>query len=255
MPAFKDLTGQIFGRLTVIKQAENKNGRVMWLCICSCKNKEYIALSKTLLNGTCKSCGCITKERCTNNISKNKKYNIYDLTGEYGIGYYKDNTEFYFDLNNYDKIKDCYWTKKDEYAVTVTLKTKLGKRISMHQLLYGDYVDHIDGNRSNNRKYNIRKATTSENNSNTKIYKNNKSGVKGVSYHDAYGYKATIQKNKIVYDLIYTYNFEEAVLYREIAELYLFKEFSRRYNELKNKYKDIDLENFIKNNIPKILNC
>ena len=32
MPKFEDLTGQKFGRLTVIKRAPNKNGRTAWYC-------------------------------------------------------------------------------------------------------------------------------------------------------------------------------------------------------------------------------
>ena len=35
-----------------------------------------------------------------------KKYNTYDLSGEYGIGYTSKGEEFYFDLDDYDKIKD-----------------------------------------------------------------------------------------------------------------------------------------------------
>lgn len=37
---------------------------------------------------------------------KNKRYNRYDLTGEYGIGYTNQGVEFYFDLEDYDKIKE-----------------------------------------------------------------------------------------------------------------------------------------------------
>ncbi|WP_368488451.1 hypothetical protein [Clostridium sp. BJN0013] len=37
------------------------------------------------------------------------KYNTYDLTGEYGIGYDAKGNIFYFDLEDYDRIKDFYW--------------------------------------------------------------------------------------------------------------------------------------------------
>ena len=37
MSNFIDLTGQKFGRLTVIKRVENtKEGRAKWLCQCEC---------------------------------------------------------------------------------------------------------------------------------------------------------------------------------------------------------------------------
>ena len=36
-PSFKDLTGQKFGKLTVISRCENdKYGRAQWLCKCTC---------------------------------------------------------------------------------------------------------------------------------------------------------------------------------------------------------------------------
>jgi hypothetical protein len=58
---FIDLTGQIFGNLTVIKRAENVKSSqiiVQWFCRCSCGNN-IIIQSATLRNGTVKSCGCL----------------------------------------------------------------------------------------------------------------------------------------------------------------------------------------------------
>ena len=44
------------------------------------------------------------KESVTNAL---KKYNRYDLSGEYGIGWTTNtNHVFYFDLEDYEKIKD-----------------------------------------------------------------------------------------------------------------------------------------------------
>jgi hypothetical protein len=39
MPSFQDLIGQRFGKLTVIRRAENgASGRARWLCQCECGN-------------------------------------------------------------------------------------------------------------------------------------------------------------------------------------------------------------------------
>lgn len=45
-----------------------------------------------------------------------------------------------------------------------------------------EFIDHIDGDRLNNSIENLREATRSENNRNSRIKKNNSSGVKGVSW-------------------------------------------------------------------------
>lgn len=61
MSAVRDLTGQRFGRLTVLEQAGRKNGRVLWLCQCDCGNLK-IEHSSYLTAGKVKSCGCLHKE-------------------------------------------------------------------------------------------------------------------------------------------------------------------------------------------------
>jgi hypothetical protein len=45
------------------------------------------------------------------------------------------------------------------------------------------FIDHADGNRSNNRIENLREATRAQNNYNAKLRSDNTSGVKGVSWH------------------------------------------------------------------------
>lgn len=68
MGRFIDLTGQRFGRLTVVKRVDDcvrSNGkkRVQWLCKCSCKEgNEVIVCGDHLKNGHTKSCGCYQKE-------------------------------------------------------------------------------------------------------------------------------------------------------------------------------------------------
>lgn len=64
---FKDITGQKFGKLTVLKRAENKNKIVYWLCQCECGNQKKIA-SSSLLNGRTKSCGLCLRNDAINEI-------------------------------------------------------------------------------------------------------------------------------------------------------------------------------------------
>lgn len=72
MGAFVDLTGQRFGRLTVIERSNNKGRRVAWLCYCDCGNK-VIALSERLIAGRNKSCGCLHKELLSKGVLKHGK--------------------------------------------------------------------------------------------------------------------------------------------------------------------------------------
>lgn len=59
----KDLTGRVFGRLTALYPTERRDshGVIYWLCQCDCGNQTEATVS-SLLNGTCKSCGCLKKE-------------------------------------------------------------------------------------------------------------------------------------------------------------------------------------------------
>ena len=57
-----DLTGQRFGRLTVIKKAKiHKDDGAYWECLCDCGNTTEVA-SKYLRSGLTKSCGCLAGE-------------------------------------------------------------------------------------------------------------------------------------------------------------------------------------------------
>lgn len=52
----EDLTGRVFGELTVLSRAESCKGRTRWLCRCSC-GKEKIVAAHELKTGRTKCCG------------------------------------------------------------------------------------------------------------------------------------------------------------------------------------------------------
>lgn len=77
MSVFIDLTGQKFGRLTVVERAENhvtKGGqsKTMWLCRCDCggENSVIITSSQNLKSGTTRSCGCMSSKKTIGERSK-----------------------------------------------------------------------------------------------------------------------------------------------------------------------------------------
>jgi hypothetical protein len=53
----------------------------------------------------------------------------------------------------------------------------------MHHGFLPKCIDHIDGNKTNNKIENLREATNQENQYNRKLSKNNKSGIKGISWN------------------------------------------------------------------------
>ena len=74
-----DLTGQRFGRLTVMERAEDyvsPKGRHIprWLCKCDC-GKEKVINSESLKSGKTKSCGCLYKSVDHSSL-------VHDLTGQ-----------------------------------------------------------------------------------------------------------------------------------------------------------------------------
>lgn len=45
MSKFKDITGQRFGRLTVLYRLHNIKGKTKWFCVCDCGNLKEVTLS------------------------------------------------------------------------------------------------------------------------------------------------------------------------------------------------------------------
>ena len=59
-----DLTGNKYGRLTVLGDdgTRTKSGKVLWLCLCECGNTTYVRADH-LKNGSVVSCGCLNEEK------------------------------------------------------------------------------------------------------------------------------------------------------------------------------------------------
>lgn len=96
-------------------------------------------------------------------------------------------------------------------------------------------IDHIDRNRANNRKSNLRFCSDKENSINHSLRKDNISGVVGVRLlkNDKWAARITIN-NKEVHLGVFE-NFDDAVKTRLKAEEKYFKEFAPQ-KHLYNKY-------------------
>ena len=200
MPPKKDLTGMNFGKLIVLCDSgkRTKNNAVLWECECVCeKHTKILVTTCHLRSGHTKSCGCLKSELT---ILRNKKYNTYNLSGEYGIGWTTNNDkEFYFDLEDYDLIKSYCWNESaNGYIYT---KIKNNKTIFFHRLVLkitdaNIDIDHIYHVKVDNRKSQLRPTEHQQNCFNTIISKNNTSGITGVWKDNS--------RNKWVAELIVT---------------------------------------------------
>ena len=227
----KNLSGQTFGRLKVIERnGSDKHGKALWKCICECgSEKIVIATTSQLTTSHTQSCGCLQKERTS---KANKKYNSYDLSGEYGIGYTSKGKKFYFDLEDYDKIKDYCWEEARGYIIAPD-KNNRSKNILMHRLVMNCTdndiaVDHKRHKTYDNRKTQLRICTDSQNNMNHAIRIDNTSGATGVCFDKKINkwYAQIKVKNKKRITLGYFTNFEDAVVARKQAEEKYFGEYS-----------------------------
>jgi hypothetical protein len=227
-----DLSGKRYGRLKIVSFSHSERMpsggiRYFWNCECDCGNKKIIGLNG--LFGKTVSCGCYHLEI----LNKQKKYNKYTFHDTYVEGYTEKDEVFYFDLEDYDKIKDCYWHIEEGYVRNENRVNKKRVRIAMHRLLLdapdGIIVDHINQNRADNRKCNLRFATKSQNSINSnKLIGNSK--FRGVVTHGD-KWVASIKHNKENLYIGIFNTFEEAVEARIKKEIELFGEFSPYYKK------------------------
>lgn len=126
--SFIDLTGQRFGKLVVIKRADNHGRRTAWLCLCDC-GTEKVVIAESLRSGNTKSCGCshgeshghsndrlysvwcTMKARCIN--TNNRRYKDYGGRGITVCDEWMHSFSMFYEwamANDYDynaKVGDC----------------------------------------------------------------------------------------------------------------------------------------------------
>ena len=238
--AKKDFTGMVIGDFTVLDRHNEDytypNGRKMpqWNVMHTC-GRTLIFKTQYLTSGKL-MCECM-KPHC-----------VYDLTGEYGVGYTSKGEEFWFDLEDYDKIKDFYWWYDNVgYVQTITNN----KHLRLHRLVMNvtdplikvDHIIHPYGTayKIDNRKSNLRIVTESQNGMNKFMQSNNVSGIVGVRWNEVQKrWTAEIGLNNKNIRLGSFTDKDEAIKVRKRAEEIYFEEFAFNKNnhmeEINNEY-------------------
>lgn len=142
--------------------------------------------------------------------------------------------ESIIDIEDIDKIKDLKWYLSFGYCITKGIDKYGGTDIA--NVIFNDFnnkYDHINHNRLDNRKINLRPVTTQQNAMNMGKKNTNTSGVTGVQC------KKVVKGIKWIASITYNYEgiwlgsydtFDEAVNARLKGEIKYFGEYSPNYN-------------------------
>lgn len=139
---------------------------------------------------------------------------------------------------------DFYWKRNGKKAGCINSHPTqgyaqiyvAGKRYRAHRLAwlmtYGMWpaheIDHINGKRADNRICNLREVTSSQNKANIGLRSDNKSGVRGVSWHKQINmWRVTIRFNGKERLVGLFHSLDAARKAREQAEIEVFGEFRR----------------------------
>jgi hypothetical protein len=130
---FIDLTGQKFGRLTVIERAENKRGsrQPYWLCKCECGNEKVIRVDH-LKSGHTVSCGCYNSEKSSERMKEQVEKLWQDEEMKRKMGYKGGITP----ISQYLRSLNSQWFEhcKQKANYTCQLTGKHGCNLNTHHL-------------------------------------------------------------------------------------------------------------------------
>ena len=175
-----------------------------------------------LTSGRIRSCGCLYNGQKRGVSSPN----TYDINGDVVCGTDFKGNHFYFDVDDFERIKPYTWYQNHDGYVVARID---GKNITMHRFLLGDaatIIDHENHCKADNRRCNLRNASNSENSANRLVSRAGKPVI-GVYQRRNYSkYEASVVKDNQRKFLGFYDNYDDAVRARLIGEYKYFGEFA-----------------------------
>lgn len=227
MNKYEEMLGLRFGRLIPL-EIVSKTGKGAYLrCKCDC-GREKIVRSDHLVSGASRSCGCLQKEAAS---AANKRETPFIIKGDIAFGKTAQGIEFIIDAEDLDKVSGKTWhVNAMGYLQTNIYRDRTSPLL--HQIIMGDHekglcVDHIDRNKLNNKKSNLRICRQGDNAKNSSMRSDNKSGFTGVRFDPRRGrWYAEIRANGVSHYLGSFDSFNKAMNARLEGEKKYFGEYA-----------------------------
>ena len=212
MPKFVDLSGSKFGKVNVIKCLERTQRRYYrYLCQCDC-GKQFTTTSSHIRK--MESCGCNRTIKINEYNRNHRKKNKIVVDGDIAYVYLSCSDKVaIIDKEDVEKVKDYTWRFVKGYAATyfTTDRTRI---FYIHYFIIGKVdgkeVDHINRNKLDNRKCNLRNITHLENMHNVSIKRKSNTGIKNISKLYNGTYRVVINYNNKRYSVGTFKTIEEA---------------------------------------------
>lgn len=170
----KNIVGEKLNGWHVLKETDHRDGVYFYECKClncgtvSVRNGGQISASKSAF---CQNC---VPEYC------------FEIEGDTAVGTLVDGNKFLIDADDVARVSERYWHMGKESYIVSCKKVRRGNDF-LHRWILGVtdpsvFVDHINRDRLDNRRINLRKVSSTENAYNRSLASTNRTGFIGVYY-------------------------------------------------------------------------